>query len=139
LSSAIHTPSAEPSSRAPSSSHKSRATTKRTLKEIFEEGSAREDQIIDRLRAEKHERMIANQDLKRRKLDQKGMEAQHQREREREQHEYRMLQMRMVMAQRGVSVTQTPQSLEGFGLLDELNSTALPPVGPYSDSTAYSI
>ena len=79
--------------------------------------------------------MIANQDLKRRKLDQKGMEAQHQRE----QHEYRMLQMRMVMAQRGVSVTQTPQSLEGFGLLDELNSTALPPVGPYSDSTAYSI
>jgi hypothetical protein len=142
-SSTVHIPNAEPSSRTPSSSHRSRVTTKRSLQEIFGEGSARENQIIDSLRAQKHERVIVQHDLKRRKLDHKVMEAQHQREHEREQHEYRMMQMRMATAQRTTSVMQSPQNVEGFGLLDELNSTALPSAlpsaRPYSDSTTYSI
>jgi hypothetical protein len=139
-----HAAKPEPSSKTPSSSIKSRssgASTKRSLKDIFEEGSAREHETIDRLSAQRHERTISKQDLKRHKLDQKAMEAQYQREREHEQHEYRMMQMRMAMVQRTPSVMQPPQNVEGFGLLDELNSAALPPVPPYSadGSTAYSI
>lgn len=63
---------------------------------MFAEGSAKENQILERL-AQKHERAMGELELKRLKLDNKVMEKRHQRECEREQHEFRMMQMRMMM------------------------------------------
>jgi hypothetical protein len=109
------------------------------VKEYFEgsgasvSGLARERGVLEVLRADKHDRLVAQQELKRRKLDHKLLEAKHQREREREQHEFRMLQMRM-MIHDGRGAAATP----GLGLLDELNSdiiTAGPLAGGAGPST----
>ena len=119
--------------------------TKRGVKDHFSEDAMREDEMLKCLRKQKHERMIANQELKRRKLDHKLLEAQHQREREREQHELRMLQMRMMMdGQRATGASANPvmQSaqprFEGLGLMDELNGDGNLLSGP-STHSHYSI
>ena len=101
--------------------------------------------MLERLGTQKHERALGEQELKRRKLEQKVIERQHQREREREQHqreverereqhEYRMLQMRMVMLQcsQGAPVMQNQPSFDGFGLLAELNDPTLSSASSYS-------
>lgn len=124
---------AEAASMTPSraSTPKSRSISKRTLQEAFAEGSAKENQILERLGTQKHERAIGELELKRRKLENKAMEKQHQREREREQHEFRMLQMRMMMSRNQQAApmmmqSQNPSSFEGLGLMAELNDTGLP-------------
>ena len=110
------------------STPKLRPTSKRTLQDTFAEGSAKENQILERLGTQKHERAIGELELKRRKLDHKAMEKQHQREREREQHEFRMMQMRMIMSQNRPSamVQSQNQSFEGLGLMANLNDAMLP-------------
>jgi hypothetical protein len=117
------------SSRA--STPKSRTLLKRTLQDAFAEGSAKENQILERLGTQKHERAIGELELKRRKLENKAMEKQHQREREHEQHEFRMLQMQMMMSQKQQSAPAMMQSrpqnqslFDGFGLM-ELNGSSL--------------
>jgi len=120
------------SSRASApSATKSRTLLKRTLQDAFAEGSAKENQVLERLATQKHERAIGELELKRRKLENKAMEKQHQREREREQHEFRVMQMRMMMAQNqqsGPAMMQSrPQNqslFDGFGLM-ELNGSSL--------------
>jgi hypothetical protein len=115
---------------------------KRTLQDAFAEGSAKENQILERLGTQKHERAIGELELKRRKLENKAMEKQHQCEREREQHEFRMLQMRLMMTQNQQTVptmqSQPQSSLEGFGLMAELTGTVLPSESS-SLSTPFSI
>ena len=133
-SSTFHPASTNSFSRL-SSVPRSRSMSKRGFKEIFEEGLVREVEMIDYLRAEKHEHAIAKDELKHWKLNQKVLEAQHQHE----QHEFWMMQMHLVMAQRGVSTGQSSAqiepSFEGLGLLDQLNAT-LPSAHPsYSDAT----
>jgi hypothetical protein len=110
-------------STLPSTAQKPRPITRRGIKEYFEgsgatiSGLARESEALEAIRADKRDRLVAQQELKRRKLDHKLLEAQHQREREREQHEFRMLQMRLMIHDgRGAAATS------GLGLLDELNS-----------------
>ena len=104
--------------------------------------------MLERLGTQKHEWALGEQELKRRKLEQKVIERQHQCEREREQHqreleheqrereqhEYRMLQMRMVMLQcsQGAPVMQNQPSFDGFGLLAELNDPTLLSASSYS-------
>ena len=102
----------------------------------------REDEMLERLRLQKHERTIATNDLKRCKLEHKLLEAQHRRERQREQHELCMLQMHLMMqgGQRAASVMQPPaQQFGGLGLMDELNSDVGPSAHPFTDTTHYSI
>ncbi|KAN0105459.1 hypothetical protein V8E52_011011 [Russula decolorans] len=137
---------AEAPSKTPSraGTPKSRLMLKRALQDAFAEGSAKENQVLERLGTQKHERAIGELELKRRKLENKAMEKQHQREREREQHEFRMMQMRMMMSQQSVSTRlpsmmqpQNQPSLEGFGLMAELNAAVLPsespsPLSPFS-------
>jgi hypothetical protein len=93
-------------------------------------GNAKENQILERLGTQKHERHIGELELKRRKLEHKAMEKQHQREREREQHEFRMMQMRMMMSQNQQAMPRLMQPqdplLEGLGLMAELNGATLP-------------
>jgi CO dehydrogenase/acetyl-CoA synthase beta subunit len=127
---------------------------KRTLQDTFAEGSAKENQILERLGTQKHERAIGELELKRRKMEHKAMEKQHQREREREEHEFRMLRMRLMITQNqqtalgmqvpgmqvpGMQVPgmQAPpqSSLNGFGLMSELTL----PESSSSLSTPYSI
>jgi len=127
-----------------SGTQKSRATTKRAFQDVFAEGSVKENEMLERLGTQKHERALGEQELKHQKLEQKVIERQHQREqhqrevereqREREQHEYRMLQMRMVMLQRsqGAPVMQNQPSFDGFGLLAELNDPTLSSASSYS-------
>ena len=102
--------------------------SKRTLQDAFAEGSAKDNQILDRLGTQKHERALGEMELKRRKLENKVMEKQHQREREREQHEFRMMQMRIMMSQSRQTAptmqSQNPSLFEGFGLMAELNDAA---------------
>src|SRR6266849_7631832 len=74
---------------------KSRSMLKRTLQDVFAEGSAKENQILERLGAQKHEHAIGELELKHQKMNHKAMVKQHQREREHELHEFRMLQMRL--------------------------------------------
>jgi hypothetical protein len=137
---------AEAPSKTPSraGTPKSRLMLKRTLQDAFAEGSAKENQVLERLGTQKHERAIGELELKRRKLENKAMEKQHQREHEREQHEFHMMQMRMMMSQQSVSMRlpsmmqpQNQPSLEGFGLMAELNAAVLPsespsPLSPFS-------
>ena len=125
-----------------------RTLLKRTLQDAFADGTAKENLILERLGAQKHERAIRELELKRRKLENQAMEKQHQREREREQHEFRMLQMRMMMSQgqQGVAATQLPVMTQangqplfnGYGLMAELNADSLPSENP-SNSGSYSI
>ena len=68
---------------------------KRTLQDAFAEGSAKENQILEHLGAQKHEHAIGELELKCWKMDHKAMEKQHQRE----LHEFRMLQMQLMMTQ----------------------------------------
>jgi hypothetical protein len=115
---------------------------KRSLKDVFAEGSMKDNQMLERLGTQRHERAMGEQELKRRKLEQRGMEKRHQREREHEQHEFHMLQMRMMMSrnQQGAgaaaammqSPTQTQPSYEGLGLLAELNDGLIPSSSSYS-------
>jgi hypothetical protein len=133
-------------SKTPSraSTPKSRSMLKRTLQDAFAEGSAKENQILERLGTQKHERAIGELELKRRKLENKAMEKQHQREREREQHEFRMLQMQLMMTQnrQQTAPTMRPQpqsSLNGFGLMAELTGSVLPSESSSSLSTPFSI
>jgi hypothetical protein len=130
------------SSRA--STPKSRSMLKRTLQDAFAEGSAKENQILERLGTQKHEHAIGELELKRRKLENKAMEKQHQREREHEQHEFRMLQMQLMMTQnrQQTAPTMQPQpqsSLNGFGLMAELTGSVLPSESSSSLSTPFSI
>jgi hypothetical protein len=78
-----------------------------------------------------HERAIGELALKRRKLENKAMEKQHQRE----HHEFCMLQMQMMLSQNQQTVPGTMQcqnqsSFGGFGLMDELNDPSLPSESP---------
>ena len=113
---------------------------KRTIQDVFAEGTAKEDERHDRMGIQKHERAISELELKRQKLEHKAMEKRYQRECEHEQHEFRMLQMRMMMSQNRQAVpammqTQNQPSLDGFGLMAELNDATLPsdpsPLTPY--------
>jgi hypothetical protein len=98
------------------------------------------------LGTQKHERAIGELELKRRKLENKALEQQHQREREREEHEFRMMRMRMIMSQSqqaapvpsGMMQSQNQSSFPGFGLMGELNDTAVPSE-PSSSLNPYSI
>ena len=106
---------------------------KRTLQDAFAKGSAKDSEVLERLGTQKHERAIGELKLKRRKLENKAMEKQHQRERE--QHEFRMMQMRIIMSQnqRAAPVMMQPQnqpSFDGLGLMAELQSES--PLTPYS-------
>ena len=119
----------KPSSRG--STPKSRSLLKCTLQDAFAEGSARDAEVMERLGTQKHERAIGELELKRRKLENKAMEKQHQREHEREEHEFRMMQMWVRMSQNqqaapGMMQPQNHLSLNGFGLMDELNGPSLP-------------
>ena len=122
---------------------KSKLMTKRTLQDAFAEGSAKENQILEQLGTQKHKCAIGELELKRRKLENKAMEKQHQRERKREQHEFRMMQMRIMMSQnwQGAQMamampSQNQPSFEGFGLMSELNGATLssesPSLSPFS-------
>lgn len=131
-------------SRASTPGSKSGSLLKRTLQDAFAEGSAKESQILERLGMQKHERAIGELELKRRKLENKVMEKQHQREQEREHHEYRMLQMRVLLSQNPQAVPGTMQrqnqsSLGGFGLMDELNDLSLPSESPGPSLGSFSI
>ena len=111
---------------------------KRTFQDVFAEGSVKDHEMLVRLGTQKHERVLGEQELKRRKLEHKVMEKQHQREREREQHELRMLQMQMVMSQnsQGAPVVMRPQgqpSFQGFGLMGELSDAMLLSDSSYSN------
>jgi hypothetical protein len=116
-------------------------TLKRSLQDAFAEGSAKENQIFERLGTQKHERAIGELELKRRKLENKAMEKQHQREREREQHEFRMMQMRMMMSQNQQAMPRVMQpqdpSLEGLGLMAELNGDMAPLPSESSSLTSF--
>src|SRR6266849_8418030 len=128
---------------------KSRSMLKWALQDVFAEGSAKENQILERLGAQKHERAIGELELKCRKMDHKAMEKQHQREHEHELHEFHMLQMRLMMTQNqqtapGMQVPEMqvpgmqapPQlSLDGFRLMSELTLSE----SSLSLSTPYSI
>jgi hypothetical protein len=102
--------------------------SKRTLQDAFAEGSAKDNQILDCLGTQKHERALGEMELKRRKLENKAMEKQHQCEREHEQHEFRMMQMWIMMSQSQQTAptmqSQNPSLFEGFGLMAELNDAA---------------
>ena len=119
---------AEAPSKTPSqaSTPKSRQISKCTLQDVFAEGTAKDNQLLERLGTQKHECAIGELELKCCKLENKAMEKQHQCE----QHEFRMMQMRMMMSQNWHTVptmTQDQLSFEGFGLMAELNDTTLPP------------
>jgi hypothetical protein len=119
----------KPSSWA--STPKSKSLLKCTLQDVFAEGSVRDAEVMECLGTQKHERAIGELELKRRKLENKAMEKQHQREWEREEHEFHMMQMQIRMAQnqRAVPGMMQPQNqllLNGFGLMDELNDPSLP-------------
>jgi hypothetical protein len=100
-------------SRTPSSTQKSRATTKHTIQDMFTEGSAKENEILDHLWTQRHEQALGEQELKCRKLDHKALEKQHQRE----QHEYRMLQI-WVMAQNSQAAPMAMQPQDQPSLRD---------------------
>jgi hypothetical protein len=130
---------AEVTSKMPFGTQKSRAATKRTFQDVFTDGSAKDNQVLERLGTQKHERVLGEQELKRQKLEQKAMDKQHQREREREQgvrerereqgerererernqhererereqHEFRMLKMRMMISQNSHGASVVTQS-----------------------------
>jgi hypothetical protein len=129
-------------SKTPSraSTPKSRSMLKRTLQDAFAEGSVKENQILECLGTQKHECAIGELELKRRKLENKAMEKQHQRE----QHEFRMLQMQLMMTQnwQQTAPTMWPQpqsSLNGFRLMAELTGSVLPSESSSSLSTPFSI
>jgi hypothetical protein len=112
------------------STPKPRSLLKRTLQDAFAEGSAKENEILDRLGTQKHERVLGELDLKHRKLEAKAMEKQHQRDCEREQHEFRMLQMRLMLTQNQQAApmmqSQPQSSLGGLGFMAELADNTLP-------------
>jgi hypothetical protein len=131
---------------------------KRTFQDVFAEGSVKDNQTLERLGTQRHERALGDQELKRKKLEQKTMEKQHQRERdrerdqhecereceqhqracEREQHEFRMLRMQLMILQNahGAPTSMQPPnqpSFEGFGLMAELgDASILPSESSYS-------
>ena len=74
---------------------------KHTFQELFAEGSAKDNQMLEHLGTQKHEQVLVELELKRCKLEHKMMEKQHQREREHEheQHEVHMLEMRLRISQ----------------------------------------
>jgi hypothetical protein len=108
------------------STPKLRPTLKHTLQDIFAEGSAKENQILEHLGTQKHKHAIGELELKCRKLDHKVMEKQHQCEHE--QHEFHIMQMQMIMSQnQPLAMMQSQnQSFEGLGLMANLNDAMLP-------------
>jgi hypothetical protein len=120
---------------------------KRTLQDAFAEGSAKENEILERLGTQKHERVIGELELKRQKLENKAMEKQHQREHKCEQREFHMVQMRMMMIQnqqtaptiQALAMQPPPQPSLDFGLMSELTLPPVPPESSSSLSTPYSI
>src|SRR5712675_651970 len=93
-------------SKTPSTTQKPRATMKHTFQELFTEGSVKDNQMLERLGTQKHEWVLVELELKRRKLEHKTMEKQHQREckcdqceHEHEQHEVHMLEMWLRISQ----------------------------------------
>ena len=88
--------SSKTSSRA--GTPKLKPSSKCTLQDIFAEGSTKDDQALERLGTQKHERAIGELELKRHKLENKVMEKQHQCERERKQHEFCMLQLWLMVS-----------------------------------------
>jgi hypothetical protein len=118
-------------SRASTPGSKPGSLLKRTLQDAFAEESARESEALERLGTQKHECAIGKLVLKRRKLENKAMEKQHQRE----HYEFRMLQMQMMLSQNQQTVPEMMQcqnqlSFGGFGLMDELNDPSLPSESP---------
>jgi hypothetical protein len=131
-------------SRTPSSSQKPKAMTKRSLQDAFAEDSERDSQAMEYLRKQKHERVIGELELKRRKLENKAMEKQHQREHKHEQHEFRMLQMRIMMSQnQQMALTmmqpQNQASFGGYGLMAELNDPSLMSESPSTSQSPFSM
>jgi hypothetical protein len=123
----------EATSKTPSraSTPKSRTMSKQTLQDAFAEGSAKDNLVLERLGAQKHEHAIGELELKHRKLENKAMEKQHQRE----QHEFCMMQMRMMISQNRQTApmtmpSQNQPSFEGFSLMGELNGASLPSESP---------
>ena len=125
------------------STSKSKLITKCTLQDVFAEGSAKENQILEQLGTQKHERAIGELELKHHKLENKTMEKQHQREHEHEQHEFCIMQMCIMMSQnrQGAQMvmamaSQNQPSFEGLGLMSELNGAVLssesPSLSPFS-------
>ena len=92
-----------------------------TLQDALAEGLVKENLILKRLGAQKHEHAISKLELKCCKL-----EKQHQQE----QHEYRMLQMWLMMSQNQLSAAAWPPTtqvhnpllFDGYGLMTELNA-----------------
>ena len=62
------------SSRTPSSNFQLQALTKQSIKDIFVDGSAQENKMIEHLGAQKHECALGQLELKCRKLEQKELE-----------------------------------------------------------------
>jgi hypothetical protein len=76
------------------------------------------------------------------KLEQKELEERHRHKQQHEEHEYCMMQMRVMMAQRPTDAppmaqppAQSQALFEGFGLLNELNSSILPPLHAFPDAS----
>ena len=124
----------ESTSKVPSwaSTPRLRTMLKCSLQDMFVEGSAKESQILDHLRTQKHEHVIGELELKHYKLENKAMEKQHQHE----QHEFCMVQMQMMMSQNQQSMLTWPStmvqsvnqpSFEGYRLMGKLNDSSLPP------------
>jgi hypothetical protein len=110
---------------------KVRSTLKCKLPDTYNEDTAKEDEMLDRLGTQKHERAIGELELKRRKLENKAMEKQHQRDSKREQHKFRMMQIQVMLSQNqrnalAMMQSQNQSVLEGFGLMAELNDPTLP-------------
>ena len=76
---------------------KPRSMLKRTLQDAFAKGSVKENEMLECLGTQKHECVIVELELKRRKLKNKVMKKQHQRECKCKQHEFHMLQMRLMV------------------------------------------
>jgi len=93
-------------SKTPSTTQKPRATTKCTFQELFAEGSAKDNQMLERLGTQKHEWVLVELELKCRKLEHKTMEKQHQCERECNQHQHEHEQHEVCMLEMWLRISQ---------------------------------
>ena len=101
------------------------------LQDMFAEGSAKDNQMIEHLGTQKHKCALGELELKHHKLENKVMEKQHQHEHERKQHEIHMMQMQMMMTQNQQATmmrlptmmqAQNQPIFERYRLLAELNA-----------------
>jgi hypothetical protein len=111
-----------------SSTPRSRTTSKHILQDAFAEGTVKDNQTLESLGTQKHERAIGELELKHCKLKNKAMEKQHQCEWEHEQHQFCMMQMQMMMAQnwQGMPMIMQGQNRPLLGLMAELNDATVP-------------